>query len=132
MLITGILKGLAMTLKQGISAMVTNKGVVTTQYPYRRKEDPIKFRGMHKMDAGKCIACRRCVLACPNASIEMKLKEGKEKSRKLEDYVYRIDIGKCIWCGLCSEACPTNALTMSKEFELASHDKTKFIVEFSK
>ncbi|ODS38926.1 hypothetical protein BEH94_06325 [Candidatus Altiarchaeales archaeon WOR_SM1_SCG] len=132
MLITGILKGLAMTLKQGISAMFLNKGVVTTQYPYEKKEDPIKFRGMHKLDTKKCMTCRLCVMACPNGSIEMKLKEGREKSRNFEDYIYKINIGQCIWCGLCAEACPTKALTMSSEFELADYDKKNFIVDFSK
>ena len=131
MLITGILKGMALTLKHAVLAMLGNKGVVTIQYPYEKKEDPIKFRGMHKMDHEKCIACRLCVMACPNSSIEMKLKEGKEKSRKLDDHVYKINIGKCIWCGLCAEACPTNALSMSKEFELAGYDRNNFIVDFT-
>lgn len=132
MLITGILKGLALTLKHAVLAMLGNKGVVTVQYPYEKKEEPIKFRGMHKLDPDKCMTCRLCVMACPNGSIEMRLKEGKEKSRNFEDYIYTINIGMCIWCGLCSEACPTKALTMSNEFELADYDKKNFIVNFSK
>ena len=132
MLITGILKGLFMTLKQGISAMFLNRGVVTIQYPYEKKEDPIKFRGMHKLDPEKCMACRLCAMACPNGSIEMKLKKGREKSRNFEDYIYKINIGQCMWCGLCVEACPPKALTMSSEFELADYDKRNFIMDFSK
>lgn len=131
MLITGILKGLAMTLRQGISAMIANKNVVTTQYPFEKKEDPIKFRGMHKVDPDKCIACRLCVMACPNGSIEMKLKEGKEKSRKFEDYIYEVNVGTCIWCGLCAEACPPKALAMSNEFELADYDRKNLIKDLS-
>lgn len=87
---------------------------------------------MHKLDPDKYMSCRLCVVACPNGSIEMKLKEGREKSRNFEDCIYKIDIGQCIWCWLCAEACPTKALTISNEFELVGYDKKNFIVDFSK
>ncbi|ODS39069.1 MAG: hypothetical protein A7316_05085 [Candidatus Altiarchaeales archaeon WOR_SM1_86-2] len=121
-MVKGILKGMALTLKY---ALLRKR--VTVQYPFEKPRESPNFRAMHILHPEKCILCNLCAMACPNKCIEIKLKEGRERSRKLNDYDYIVDIGKCLWCGLCEEACPKKAVELGPEFELAEYDKDKFI-----
>lgn len=54
---------------------------------------------------GKCIACRRCIAACPQKA----LKEVKGKG-------IATDFTKCLLCGACAAACPTKAMEMAYKF----------------
>ncbi len=51
-----------------------------------------------------CIACRMCLLVCPEACIEG---EGKN--------TYRFDPNFCKGCGLCASVCPKQDIEMVKE-----------------
>lgn len=53
-----------------------------------------------------CIACRLCVLVCPESCIR-----GKEKNTFSPDYDY------CKGCGLCAFVCPKKDIEMIKEEE---------------
>jgi NADH-quinone oxidoreductase subunit I len=121
-MITGILKGMALTLKE---ALVGER--ITIQYPFEKRERP--YRGKHKIDSEKCIVCRMCERSCLNGAISIEYKEGREKTRKLEDCHYRIDTGKCIWCGICEEICPKRAIELTNEFNMASRKKENLILE---
>jgi pyruvate formate lyase activating enzyme len=48
--------------------------------------------------AGRCLACRSCVSACPNGCLEM------------TEAGLRIDRDRCQACGRCVQACPAGAL----------------------
>ncbi len=89
------------------------------------------MRAMHKLYKDRCIACRLCEMACPNGAIRIELKEGREKTRNIDDYNYMVNIGSCIFCGLCEEACPKNAMELTSEFELAEYDRKKLTKNLS-
>ncbi len=120
----GILKGMNLTLKHLF------RKPITLQYPHERREIK-RFRGMHVLDKEKCIACRLCEMTCPNNAITIELKEGREKSRNIEDYNYIVDIGRCLWCGFCEEVCPRNALMMTADYELSVYNKNELKINLS-
>ena len=51
-----------------------------------------------------CIACKMCLLACPEACIK-----GEEENKFTADYDY------CKGCGLCALACPKQDIVMEEE-----------------
>jgi pyruvate ferredoxin oxidoreductase delta subunit len=51
-----------------------------------------------------CIACRLCLLSCPEGCIT-----GKEKNTFICDYDF------CKGCGLCAAICPKQDIEMTKE-----------------
>ncbi|MFA5393029.1 MAG: 4Fe-4S dicluster domain-containing protein [Candidatus Ratteibacteria bacterium] len=51
-----------------------------------------------------CIACRLCVLVCPEGIVS-----GKEKNDFKTDYLY------CKGCGLCAAVCPKKDIEMVPE-----------------
>lgn len=120
MFITGILKGLWVTIKTALS-----KKNVTLQYPKEKIDRP--YRGLHKLEPEKCIVCNLCVMICPIYAIKIELKEGREKTRNANDYDFTIDTGRCMWCGLCEEVCPKKALHLTNTYEMAEYTKDKLI-----
>ncbi|MBU1125846.1 MAG: 4Fe-4S binding protein [Candidatus Omnitrophica bacterium] len=51
-----------------------------------------------------CIACKMCVLVCPEGCVS-----GKEKNAFFTDYTY------CKGCGLCAFVCPKKDIVMVEE-----------------
>ncbi|MDD5771549.1 MAG: 4Fe-4S binding protein [Candidatus Omnitrophica bacterium] len=51
-----------------------------------------------------CIACRMCVMICPEGCVS-----GKEKNAFSVDYTF------CKGCGLCAEICPKKDIAMVSE-----------------
>lgn len=121
MFITGILKGMWVTIRT-----VLFKKNVTFQYPKEKKKDR-PYRGLHKLEADKCIMCNLCAINCPINIIKIKLKQGREKTRNANDYDFIIDIGSCMWCGLCEEACPKQAILLTNTYEMADYHRDKLI-----
>lgn len=52
---------------------------------------------------------------------------GKGMEAEITHYVDR-----CMFCGQCAESCPRNAITMTKEFELADYSREKMVYEYKR
>lgn len=63
----------------------------------------LKPKYLHK----NCIACKLCVLICPEGCID-----GNEKNTYDADYQF------CKGCGMCVEICPKKDIVMIKEEEV--------------
>ncbi len=94
------------------------RGAVTNRYPDTPYTPYEGQMGMPKLDASKCRSDGACEKACPTAAVQV-----------AADHL-SIDLGLCIFCGECIRACPYSALTMSKEFELASKTREGLVIVY--
>jgi hydrogenase-4 component H len=88
---------------------------VTLPYPAKPAPPAEGFRGRLDIDIDKCIGCGACANACPPRLILIT----NVDSRRSIDFI----LGKCTYCARCAEVCPEQAITMSREFELATDNK---------
>ncbi|MGM0600514.1 MAG: RnfABCDGE type electron transport complex subunit B [Candidatus Rifleibacteriota bacterium] len=95
------------------------------------KFDAIKIGSQHLpiVDEEKCVACGKCVLACPKQLIEMVDKEQQvhvkcNSTEKGADTRKACKVG-CIGCGLCKRVCAYDAITI--EDNLAKIDYSKCV-----
>ncbi len=100
---------------------------VTRLYPEVMMELPAAERGIHELDATKCIGCASCARICPNSCIEMvSYKFGNPmKNKKLQ--MPQIDYGRCMFCGLCVDECPVECLKMGKKVTMAGWERKDII-----
>ena len=81
----------------------------TVGYPAAPPTLPDRFRGLPKLEPGKCPdGCGDCAAACPAGAITR------------EDGQVRIDMGRCLFCGDCAAACPHGALRFTRDHRLAA------------
>ena len=92
--------------------------IVTERYPAEHNDPPEGFLGAPKINAVGCNGCDRCIQSCPVQALSI-VGNGIELS---------LDI--CIFCGECARECPER-IEMSKEYELASKEKSRLKVVFN-
>lgn len=114
----------------GITFREFFKPVVTVPYPYETIKMTARYRGHVELiedEEGKpkCVVCMACQRACPSECIAIE-GEKTEGSKKKVLTSYMLDFTKCSLCGSCVEACNFDALTFSKEYNLASTRKEDF------
>ncbi|MEM4728745.1 MAG: NADH-quinone oxidoreductase subunit I [Thermoplasmata archaeon] len=92
----------------------------TVLYPFEKIRLPYQWRGLHRLDDGKCTGCGSCSRACPNLCIEIVQVAPRKKRPK-------IDIGRCLFCGYCVDVCPFGAMHMTGNYELAVFSREELI-----
>ncbi len=132
---TGILKGMAVTLRNFAGSYVNKERLITVQYPEERSPLPENYRNFpilifdgNDPHAGlRCVACQICEKECPPQCIYII----KSKDKK-PDYIgkpqfypatFDIDISVCMSCQICVEVCPFEAIKMDKDFELSKRER---------
>jgi len=132
---TGILKGMAVTLRNFAGSYFEEDRLTTVQYPEERSPLPENYRNFpflifdgNDPHAGlRCVACQICEKECPPQCIYII----KSKDKK-PDYLgkpqfypatFDIDISVCMSCQICVEVCPFEAIKMDKVFELSRRER---------
>jgi NADH-quinone oxidoreductase subunit I len=131
----GILKGMAVTLRNFAGSYFYKERLITVQYPEERSPLPENYRNFpfliydgNDAHAGlRCVACQICEKECPPQCIYII----KSKDKK-PDYIgkaqfypatFDIDISVCMSCQICVEVCPFEAIKMDKDFELSKRER---------
>src|SRR5438094_5483852 len=132
---TGILKGMAVTLRNFAGSYFEKDRLITVQYPEERNPLPENYRNFPILiydtddaEAGvRCVACKICEKECPPQCILIVKSEDKKPDYmgKPQFYpaVFDIDISVCMSCQICVEVCPFEAIKMDKEFELSRRER---------
>jgi NADH-quinone oxidoreductase subunit I len=132
---SGILKGMAVTLRNFAGSYFDKERLTTVQYPEERSPLPENYRNFpflvydgEDQHAGlRCVACQICEKECPPQCIYII----KSKDKK-PDYLgkpqfypatFDIDISVCMSCQICVEVCPFEAIKMDKVFELSRRER---------
>mgnify|MGYP001059883588 CR=1 FL=1 len=132
---TGVLKGMAVTLRNFAGSYFDKERLITVQYPEERDPLPENYRNFPFLvydgddpHAGlRCVACQICEKECPPQCIYIT----KSKDKK-PDYVgkpqfypavFDIDISVCMSCQICVEVCPFEAIKMDKVYELSRRER---------
>jgi NADH-quinone oxidoreductase subunit I len=132
---TGILKGMAVTLRNFAGSYFEKDRLITVQYPEERSPLPENYRNFpflifdgNDPQAGlRCVACQICEKECPPQCIYITKSKDKKPDYigKPQFYpaVFDIDISVCMSCQICVEVCPFEAIKMDKDFELSQRER---------
>jgi Ni,Fe-hydrogenase III small subunit/formate hydrogenlyase subunit 6/NADH:ubiquinone oxidoreductase subunit I len=94
-------------------------GIVTVNYPAESANISDRFRGRPSFDFEKWKDARPAADVCPTGAISL---TDKGAGRKVT-----VDYGLCIFCGLCAEALSDQAVRITREFELATTDRSNLV-----
>src|ERR1700726_2885711 len=131
----GILKGMAVTLRNFAGSYFEKDRLITVQYPEERiplaenyRNFPILiYDGTDPHVGLRCVACKICEKECPPQCIYIIKSEDKKPDYmgKPQFYpaVFDIDISVCMSCQICVEVCPFEAIKMDKDFELSKRER---------
>ena len=132
---TGILKGMAVTLRNFVGSYFEKDRLITVQYPEERETLSENYRNFPFLvydgddaHAGlRCVACKICEKECPPQCIYITKSDDKKPDYigKAQFYpaVFDIDISVCMSCQICVEVCPFEAIKMDKDFELSRRER---------
>ena len=132
---TGILKGMAVTLRNFAGSYFDKERLITVQYPEERNPLPENYRNFpiliydgNDPQAGlRCVACQICEKECPPQCIYIIKSKDKKPDYvgkpQLYPAVFDIDISVCMSCQICVEVCPFEAIKMDKDFELSQRER---------
>ena len=131
----GILKGMAVTLRNFAGCYFDKDRLITVQYPEERSPLPENYRNFpflvydtEDANAGlRCVVCKICEKECPPQCIYIVKSEDKKPDYmgKPQFYpkIFDIDISVCMSCQICVEVCPFEAIKMDKVFELSKRER---------
>ncbi len=103
----------------------------TEQYEYPELPAVLapRFRGFHRYDVQKCIACERCARDCPAQCIYIAKRRSVER-KGFQATSFVIDYGKCLLCGICTENCPADCIFMGACYDLSCYSREGCVVDF--
>jgi len=131
----GVLKGMAVTLKNFLESYVKKDGIFTVQYPEERIADKERFRNFPFLlydgtpNNLRCVACDICAKECPPKCIYIVREFDKDGKPLKRPAVFDIDFTVCMNCGICEEACPFDAIFMDHEFEIGGPERQQSLVK---
>ena len=132
---SGVLNGMAVTLRNFIGSYFEKDRLITVQYPEEREALPENYRNFPFLvydtddaEAGlRCVACKICEKECPPQCILIVKSEDKKPDymgkQQFYPQVFDIDISVCMSCQICVEVCPFEAIKMDKVFELSRRER---------
>ena len=128
-----VAQALRVTMRYWIVTSDPRRRTFTERYEYPELPTQLapRFRGFHRFDLTKCIACDRCAKDCPVDCIYI----GKERAVGRKGFKitsYTIDYTKCMFCALCTESCPADCIYMGSSYDLSSFSRDDCIVDFSR
>jgi Ni,Fe-hydrogenase III small subunit/formate hydrogenlyase subunit 6/NADH:ubiquinone oxidoreductase subunit I len=94
-------------------------GIVTTDYPAHPMEPILNLRGRPVIDFESAADCLPAALVCPTGALAV---EDRQINRKVT-----LDYGRCIFCGLCGDASADGTIRISREIELATHQRSHLV-----
>ena len=102
---------------------------ITKIYPFGPSEVAERFRGKLDIDPEKCTGCKVCQMVCPAFAVTL-VPAGKRRigDRELDLQKPVFNLYTCISCGMCVDDCSFHALTLTRDFELATADKDSLIM----
>ncbi len=109
-------KGMKVSGRHFFVNLLTQKGIVTSQYPEVKRAYPPRFRGKHRLmrredGSVRCVACFMCSTACPADCISIVAGQRDDENEKFP-VTFEVDFIKCVFCGMCEEACPCDAIRL--------------------
>ena len=110
---------------------------VTVDYPYKSLTMTARYRGHIELKRDettkqpKCVVCMACQKACPSGCIRLDGQKPEGATRKVLTS-YMLDFTTCSLCGLCVESCKFDALTFSRDYNLASMRKEDYQMDLLK
>jgi NADH-quinone oxidoreductase subunit I len=131
---TGLLKGLAVTIKHLV------RRPVTQMYPHERPDLAPRTRGVIALMDENCTVCMLCSRECPDwciyidshkETVPAAKEGGRSRTRNVLDR-FAIDFSLCMYCGICVEVCPFDALWWSPEFEYSEYSIDKLLHEMDR
>ena len=145
---TGILKGMAVTLREFLGTYPWGRlmlrtlrippgdGLFTIQYPEIKQQHPERFRYFPFLvydsapDNLRCVACKICEQECPPKCIFIEPAKD-EQGRPLKAHgrpypkTFDIDTSICMSCRICVDVCPFDAIEMDNQYEMAASGRTE-------
>lgn len=139
--VAGSLKGVLSTLWSILKGMQVTiyylfrpSTVVTVQYPRAKDPIPERHRGIHYLEAEKCVLCLACAKICPVDCVFIEgirdadgILPGGTRGKKATLAQFAVDYTVCIFCGLCQEACPTGSIHLGPEFDYKAVDRDRMV-----
>lgn len=120
--------GLNITIKEFV------KKPITLQYPHEALKMTPRYRGHiemvkdEKTGTHRCIACGMCEKGCPSGCITVKSEKRPGVKGKVVT-AYILNFTTCSLCGQCVDNCKPEAITFSKDYNLASTRREDFIFD---